>query len=452
MPIDPLRNFKRQLITSLAIEGSEITIQDIEVDPESESSTADAIETIGDQAEVQNLNDEAEELQDLGESGDELIAAVESAIASGKGLTPIEGAALKLTLKQLTGKYAPSFARSMPAREDFGGRRDQLDTTVLAHEGLVNGFETFWEQTKKHFQRVIEVIQKFFRSIIQKFTSVQKRAMALKARAEEASQDNSEMVTINPNNLRVGNEALNLVVPQGLTNINDVLAELLKTSRNIDDRAEVNKGVEALDDSSAWEDFVNNQNSQAKRTFDGIEAKEENVTTLLPGNRAITFTEGEPNTADQFSFESMVQFQSGDGKETKEEVPAMTRKQIVAVTTLIVSIADACDKFDKIWARSSSKAARLIQGINAAAKKQANNAAKVEDSGENDQGAQREEESRLARFKVNISALLNHVRRLDKFNSDLIAYAQLVSLDALAYGELSLNENHAVATTDNTAE
>lgn len=444
MPMDPLRNFKKQLVTTLGVEGSEITIQDIEVDPEHESSTADAIESIGDSADVDSLNEEAEELQNVGEAGDELIAAVESAISSGKGLTPTESVALKLTLKQLTHKFAPSFAAGMPAREDFGGRCDQLDTTVLAHEGLVSGFEAFWEQSKKHFQRVIEAIQKFFRSIVQKFTSVSKRALALKARAEDSTQDNSNTVQLNVANLRVGNEDLSKATTEGLSNILDVLNELLKTSRNIDDRSEVNQGVTAVEDASAWEDFVANVNSHAKRCFDAIPAREDNVTTLLPGNRAITFTQGESNTADQFSFESMVQFESGNGGETKQDVPALGRKQIIVVANLIVAIAKAIDDFDKIWARNSSKAARLIQGINAAAKKQS----KAPEVDAQDESGKREEESRLTRFKINISALLNHVRRLDKFNSDLVAYAQLVSLDALAYGEASLDERQLPATAE----
>lgn len=437
-----VRGVQRQLVTSLAIEGSDLLIEDIEQVPESESSTAEAIETIGDVAEVDNLNDEAEELQTVGEAGDELLVAVESAIASKRGLTPFESVALKLTVKQLTKKYSKSFSELVPARENFGGIRDQLETTVLAHEDLRGGFESFWDTTKKQFLKVIEAIQKFFRGIIQKFTSVTKRAQSLIARAQDASQDNGGTVELSPSNLTVGGEALNQAVPAGLTNILDVINELLKNTRGIDDRAEVNQGVEAIKDGSAWDDYVNNVNSHSKRTFDAIQARDENVTTLLPGNRAITYTAGEANSVDQFSFESIVHFETGK-TEGKEQVPALTRKEIIVVANAIIHIAKAVDDFDKIWARNSSKAARLIQGLTAAMKSDSKKQAEAQD------GEAGEEESRLARFKVNSKALLNHVRRLDKFNSDLVAYAQLVSLDALAYGELSLNENHAVATTEN---
>lgn len=437
---DVLKDIKRKLNVSLGVEGHEISTEEVEILDEDESASAEAIETVDEVTEVNELNDDAEDLQDTVETGDELIAAVEMAVASKKGLTPYEAVALKSVVKQITSRYSPVPTELFPAREDFGGRADALDTTVLALESLKDSFQSFWEVTKAQFLRMIEAIQKIFRNIVQKFTSVKKRALALKARVQDDPVDGEsegQTIQMNVSNLRIGDEELSKSVTGGLNLILDVLVELLKNTRNVDDRAEVNKGVESIKESNVWADYVNNVNSHAKRTFDAISHSDETTTAMLPGSRVIVFTEGQPNTRDQFSYESFVN--SKEGKENdqgkEESVTALTSKEIIIACDNIALISDEIEKYDKVWARSSSKAARLVQGINAATK---GDMAKLEASEPEDEAGKEEKNSRITAFKINVSALINHVRRLDKFSSDLISYAQLTSNDALAYGERSL--------------
>lgn len=436
MPDQNLNGIKKQLRTSLGVESHEITVDEVEILPESESASAEAIETLGDISDAADVNAEAEDLQMVDESGEELIAAVEVAIASGKGLRPLEAVALRSVVKQLTGKYTTEAVLSLPAREAFGGTADVMETTVLALEDLKSSFHSFWEAAKNQFLKVIEAFQKLFRSIVQKFQSVTKRALALKARAEDGTDAEAKLIEMDVSNLKITGMDLQASVTNGLKNIHEVVAALLKNSRGIDDRAEVNKGVDALKEENIWSDYVNGVNNGAKRTFDAIDNSKDNVSTLLPGNRAITFTEGEANSRDQFSFESIVRF--GDGTaEIKKDVQALTGKEIIVVADLVIAIAKEVEQYDKVWSRSSSKAARLVQGINAAVK---GDIGKLENEEAVDEAAKQEKESRMTRFKINVSALINHVRRLDKFSSDLVAYAQLVSLEALVYGEKSVND------------
>lgn len=443
-----LSDIDKQLKYSLGVEGHEVTVDQVEVLDECDSASVDAIETVGDHAEVQDLNNDAEDLQNTLTDGEELITAVESAVVSKKGLTPFESVALKMAVRQLTGRYSSIPEDNLPAREAFGGTDDALDTTVLALEGLKESFQTFWEATKNQFLKIIEAIQKIFRNIVQRFTSTKKRAIALRARLHDDPVDaESESKTIQmvTDNLQIGNEEIGSAVTGGMNLLLDVLVELLKNTRNVDDRAEVNKGVESLKEENIWTDYVNGVNSNAKRTFDAISHVDESTTSMLPGSRAITFTEGQPGTRDQFSFESFVDFKEGKGANQGKEqtIPVLTGKQITIVCDHIILIADEIEKYDKVWSRSSSKAARLVQGINAAAK---GDISKIEEEESTDDAAKQEKESRLTKFKINVSALINHVRRLDKFSSDLISYAQLVSNDALAYGEKSLEAIRSTTT------
>lgn len=437
MPQTNLNKVNKQLRTTLGVESHEITIEEVEIPPESESTSAEAIETLGDMSEASELNAQAEDLQSIDESGNELITAVECAVTSGKGLRPLEAVALRAVVKQLTGKYTKEVVLAVPARESFGGTSDALETTVLALETLQSSFQSFWDATKNQFLKVVEAFQKLFRSVVQKFQSVTKRAQALKARAEDSTEDGSKVIEMDVSNLKVTNTDIQTAVLDGLKNIHEVVAALLKNSRQVDDRAEVNKGVDALKESNVWSDYVSGVNSTAKRTFDAIENSKDNVSALLPGNRAITFTEGEANTRDQFSFESIVRF-GDETPEVKKDVQALASKEIIAAADLVIAIAGTIAEYDKVWSRSSSKAARLVQGINAAVK---GDISKLENEEAVDAAAKEEKESRLTRFKINVSALINHVRRLDKFSSDLIAYAQLVSLEVLVYGEKSVNDS-----------
>ena len=444
-----MQKFKKQLKTSLGVEGADIIVEEIPEDvPEGETVSADAIETIGDKAEVQQLDNQAEDLATVDELGEELVVAVESALATGKGLRPLEAVALRLTTKQLTGKYTSAIEDGMPAREEFGGTADAYDTTVLAVEGLKSGISAFWETAKAQFLKIIETIQKLFRKVMSLFVSVTKRAQALKARAEEMEgEEQVGTVKINTTNLKIGGQDVSQTSPTGLKNIFELVNALLKSGRQIDDRAEVNKGVDAVKDENSWKAYVQGVNSYARRTFDAVDSSKEGVSTLLPGNRAVTFTEGQPDTRDQFSFESLIQFGDGMAGEEVQDVQALGRKSIVAVADLVIMIAEKIGEYDKIWNRSATKAARLVQGINNAVK-----AEETKDSKEEDASDVTEKETRMSRFKVNVSALIAHVRRIDKFSSDLIAYAQSTSNDMLSYGEKSLTDATTTGSAVQTTE
>lgn len=423
----------KDLRLNLGIEGSEVTVEPIveEVVEESDSTSAQAIDTVGDIAEVDEMDATADDLQNVVEDGDELVAAMESAVANKVGLSPIESTALKSVVKQLTKKYSPIPVETFPAREEFGGTADAVETTTLALEGLKESFATFWEVSKKQFLNVIEAIQKVFRSIIQYFTSTRKRAESLRARLDEGPIDaeSTELtVKIKKADITTGGEDVGSDLVEGLKNIVNLTDALLKNTRGVDDRAEVNKGVDALKDANVWSDYVNAINSKARRTFDAIPHRSEDSTTMLPGLVCVTFSEGQPNTRDQFSYEALQRFNDSKKDAEEVEVPVLNAARLKVVCDAVIMIADQIAQYDKVWNRSSSKAARLVQGINSAAKGDAR-----EEAEENE-----ETKSRTATFKINVTAILNHVRRLDKFSSELVAYSQATANTALLYGERSI--------------
>lgn len=423
-----MNDFRKQLAYSLAVEGSDVVINDeptveITEDPldESETISAQSIESIGDQAEVADLESEAEELLTVDQMGEELVQAVESAIASKKGLSPVEGVALRLTMKQIVGKYSMGPVLSLPAREEYGGTADAYKTTVLACESLKEDFNTFWEVARKQFLKMMEQLQGVFRNIVQYFTGITKRAQQLYKRAKEMQGNASGgLVSGVASVLANKDSSFASGVINGMATVVNLTAAVKAVSKE-DNVSQASKGVESLDDVNEWKDYVAAENVRSGHVTRALGEKP------LLGGRKLVLHEGQEGSRDQFSYEELV---TEENKTSTDSVDAATPDEVVKIAEIVLMINDEVSKYAKAWERGLSKASRIVQGVNTAYKASGKN--KEDD-------AEQSEDDRTPQFKVNVSALLAHIRRKDKFISDISSYGLEVCKAALDFGEKSLD-------------
>lgn len=424
---------------NLGIEGSEVVPQEVEILDEDNSASAEAIESIGDHAEVKELQADSDELEAINEDGAELIAAVEMAVASKKGLTPIEGAALRLAMKQITGKYSAACLQNLPAREAYGGTADAYESTVLALEDMKSTFSTFFAAAKAQFLKLVEGFQKLFRNVVQRFGSVSKRAQAVKARAADLTADPDGQVKVNYTSLSVNDNPSQLPedVTKGMQDIVRVASALLAATRSLDGRAQVTKGLSVINDDAGWKDFVETANMETGKVFSSLSERDASgsgnkFTEYLPGQTFIVLKQpGGSDTVDEFAVEKILNNHPNNGeKDGTAMVAALTKDQIDSVATSVISISDAIGEYQKVWGRTSSRAAHLVAGIEKAA-------ASIEKELDSQMGG--EIQDKVANLKTRAAAFIRFVKNVEELPASFVLYAQETCNAALTYAELSLN-------------
>lgn len=196
---------RKRLYLNLGIEQAEV---DLGTDPEDfnegESASASEIESVG---EVKELTADVDQLDDFAAATDatmDLNVAVESALASGKGLNRIEAAALTKALKASVGRYITIENNLVPAIESYDvtvhdGRAASADTnnkeqTTAAKKGIKEGIKAFIEAIIKKIKTIIIAAKGFFKKIHDR-TSIGIRRLANAFRTLKQSEYFGEIKT-----------------------------------------------------------------------------------------------------------------------------------------------------------------------------------------------------------------------------------------------------------------
>lgn len=167
---------RKRLYLNLGIEQAEVELQSNPEDfNEGDSVSASEIESVG---EMKEMTDDVDQLDDFAEATDtavDLNVAVESALASGKGLSRIEAAALTKALEASVGRYVTIENNLVPAIESYDvavhdGRSASVDSnnkeqTVAAKKGIKEGIKAFIEAIIKKIKTIINAAKGFFKKI-----------------------------------------------------------------------------------------------------------------------------------------------------------------------------------------------------------------------------------------------------------------------------------------------
>lgn len=141
---------------------------------ESETVQANTIEDVAEDKADAELIEASDDSLDDEEAVEELVAVVESATASGKGLSRIEAAALKVTFAQITGKYFQDPMAQFPARES----NDAMDisNTNLATESLKESAKKIGGSIIAKIKEIVAKVMDFISRMTNKFVWLENRA------------------------------------------------------------------------------------------------------------------------------------------------------------------------------------------------------------------------------------------------------------------------------------
>ena len=146
----------------------------------------DLIEAAEDEAEINEADDEAEELEDTSESLESFLMAAQLGKAQGgwtEGEALAYGLGLDATLKRLGG----SSSDLMPSLESFGGTRERLESTISVENKIKDAIISIWEAIKRAVNKVVAFVRKWYVKIFDGASRLKKRAEAIRKKAENTT-------------------------------------------------------------------------------------------------------------------------------------------------------------------------------------------------------------------------------------------------------------------------
>lgn len=178
----------KRLYLTLGIESEETPLDPaLDVEPE-DTDSATAIDNFDDLKDAEKETTELDNFTDSTEAASDLEIAVESALASGRGLTRIEAASLNLALKACMGKYVTVENNLVPGTESYdvgpytggkeignkvgqytGGNKSHSQGAAKPDDGNT---ENNTEQTKTAKKGIKESIKVFIQAIIKKIKGI----------------------------------------------------------------------------------------------------------------------------------------------------------------------------------------------------------------------------------------------------------------------------------------
>lgn len=146
----------------------------------------DLVEAAEDEAEINEADDEAEELEDTSESLESFLMAAQLGKAQGgwtEGEALAYGLGLDATLKRLGG----SSSDLMPSLESFGGSRERLESTISVENKIKDAIISIWEAIKRAVNKVVAFVRKWYVKIFDGASRLKKRAEAIRKKAENTT-------------------------------------------------------------------------------------------------------------------------------------------------------------------------------------------------------------------------------------------------------------------------
>ncbi len=265
---------KAQLFTTLGIESAEaiaekeltnVTEADLpEENVEAETTAADNIETVQDEAEIDGIEDQAESLDDATENLEELDTALESYSNGKKSLTPIEAAALRLTVSQTVSRFVKDTGDLIPAAENFrGGNTDQ---TVLATESLKETAKTFADAAVNAARKAWERLKEIIESVINRFRGYEARANKIIVAAKKVTAEITGEVDLKKDSISVNGEASFDALRGGMERLTKSLQDL-KEARSIKSIHEITNKLNEGTDPAKFIEWLTATNAAMAELF-----------------------------------------------------------------------------------------------------------------------------------------------------------------------------------------
>jgi hypothetical protein len=165
---------------SYAAESADSQNEDVTAVPEDETATSELADATAEQTEVAQEDDIAEQLGEEQEQVEDLGEAV--AQESG-GLTPQAARMLNLSLRRIVGK---KHASKIIATENYTSSRSlQLEAKQIALEGIKDTLKAFWEAIKAQLKKFYNKVKTFFVKVFSAARKLSERAKKLQDKASE---------------------------------------------------------------------------------------------------------------------------------------------------------------------------------------------------------------------------------------------------------------------------
>ncbi len=147
----------------------------------------DLVEAAEDEAEIEEADKEAEELEDTSDSLESFLLAAQYGKTKG-GWTENEalayGLGLDATLKRLGGKAD----QIMPSLESFGGtERERIESTISVENKIKDAIISIWEAIKRTVNKVVAFVRKWYVKIFDGASRLKRRAEAIRKKAENTT-------------------------------------------------------------------------------------------------------------------------------------------------------------------------------------------------------------------------------------------------------------------------
>lgn len=335
---------KKQLFGTLGIESADVNAElanvsedDLPENVEEESSVAEAIEDVDLDTEVDKLDEQGEDLEDAAENLDDLDVAVENYRNAGGKFTPIEAAALKLSIAQATSRFVKDTGDLVPAIESF--KNDAETNTRLAHESLKDTAKTFGDSIVEFVKKAIERLKEIFNNFINRFRGIEARANKVIVVARAIKGNIEGEVSIAKDKISVGGSAEFTDIKNGVDRLN-VFFTKLKTAKNIDAVAEIaselNKGTDKISPEQIFEAQNKFMDASFREIHNDVTEDGKNlVSKSYPGEYRAYLIRGEGVSLNYEAFEKV---KNENSKSEDVKVAAVQPNEIIALATTIKAI------------------------------------------------------------------------------------------------------------------
>lgn len=208
-------------------------------------------------SEAEQGSDDVQELGDISEGLESIVASMEACMEDG-GLTPQAALFMQHAVNGYTRRLGLSASSITPSMESFGGASGQAAATTISMEGVAETLKKIWVAIKNAVSKAIQAVKNFFAKIFGGVAKLKSRADALKKAVGELSADGKgKMKVPNANTLRFKGKANTGDIINGLKATNKLGAEtygqVLETANlyykiavdKVLNRAELNDAAEA---------------------------------------------------------------------------------------------------------------------------------------------------------------------------------------------------------------
>ena len=187
----------------------------------------DLVEAAEDEAEVDQADDEAEELEDTSDSLESFLLAAQLGRAKG-GWSNDEALAYGIGLDATLKRVGGSSSDVMSSLESFDGQRQRLESTIAVENKIKDAIMSIWEAIKRAVNKVVAFVRKWYVKIFDGASRLKKRAEAIRKKAENTTGSAKEN-KIATSTLSMLHKSKSMPSAKDLTDTINAITEATKT-------------------------------------------------------------------------------------------------------------------------------------------------------------------------------------------------------------------------------